>query len=140
MADDSRLPHGSPAWFAIVGEQLLAAARQADRLPEHDVSLVERYTDGVEWRPGLFQGLRFDIVGGQPSFRLGAGRDERGDITVEVTAAASYTLNSLRGADPRFDAAAADLQASGEFRVDGELSQLGSWFSAVHDRIVDRTA
>lgn len=140
MADDNRLPHGSAAWFAMVGEVLLTAARQAERLPDHDVSLVERYTDGVEWRPGLFQGLRFDIIDGQPYFRLGAGRDERADVTVEVTAAASYTLNSLRGDDPRFAAAAADLQASGDFRIDGELSQLGSWFSAVHDRIVERTA
>lgn len=124
----------------MVGTVLEDAATHARLPPDFNVCMVERYTDGIELSPGLLQGLRFEIIGGKPSFRLGAGRDERGDITIEVTKAASHTLNTLRGADPDFRAALADLQANGELKVDGDLSRLGSWFSVVHDRIVDRTS
>lgn len=140
MTKDMKLPHGTTEWFNMVGTVLMDAARQAELLPHQNVCLVERYTDGIELSPGLFQGLRFEIVGGKPSFRLGAQFDERGDVTVDVTKAASYTLNTLRGDDPLFHAAFADLQANGDFKVDGDLSRLGSWFSVVHDRIVDKTS
>lgn len=108
-------------------------------LMDVNVSLVERYTDGIELDNGLVQGLRFEITGGRPSFRPGSRRDEQGDVTVEVTTAASRTLNTLYGADARFSAALANLRANGEFKVDGDLEPLGDWFLAVHDRIVDRT-
>nr|WP_314547545.1 hypothetical protein [uncultured Massilia sp.] len=135
-----KIPHGTPAWFAMVGTAMVDAARQAALPPDLHVSLVERYTDGIEVAPGLLQGLRFDIAGGQPSFRIGAGPDERGDVTIAVTAAASRALNTMPGADPRFAALFADLQACGVLTIDGDLARLGAWFGAVHDRIVERTA
>jgi hypothetical protein len=64
------------------------------------LSLVERYTDGVELFEGLVQGLRFDIQNGKPSFRLGVRQDEGADITMEIAAAAARELNSLKSADP----------------------------------------
>jgi hypothetical protein len=132
--------HGTAQWFEMVGKVLVDAAMQAGLPPECNVRLVERYIDGIELSPGRVQGLRFDIINGKPTFQLGAGRDERGDITVEVTKAASYTLNTLRSDDPRFHAVFINLQSASELKIDGDLSQLGSWFSAVHDRIVDRTS
>ncbi|MYM75012.1 hypothetical protein GTP56_22845 [Duganella sp. FT134W] len=132
--------HGRARWFEMVGEVLLDAATQANLPPDLNIRLVERYIDGTELSPGLVQGLRFDIVNGKPAFQLGARPDERGDITVEVTKAASYTLNTLRSEDPRFHAAFTNLLAAGELKIDGDLSQLGSWFSVVHDRIVDHTS
>lgn len=140
MTKDVKQPHGTVEWFNMVGTVLMDAARQAELPPNWNVSLVERYTDGIELSPGLYPGLRFDIVGGKPSFRLGARLGERGDITVDVTRAASYTLNTLRGDDPLFHAAFAHLQATGEFQMEGDLSRLGSWFGAAHDRIVDKTS
>lgn len=137
---NARLRHGTAAWFHMAGTLMCEAAARAGLPPDLDVSLLERYTDGVELSAGLLQGLRFDLKGGQPSFRVGAGADERGDITVEVTAAASHELNTLYGADPRFEAALARLKNSGDMRVQGDLSRLGDWFGAVHDPIVDRTA
>jgi hypothetical protein len=139
MTANMKVPHGTTEWFDMVGTVLMDAATQVGLLPDHNVRLVERYTDGIELSPGLIQGLRFEIVDGKPSFRLGARLDECGDVTVGVTKAASYTLNTLRSDDPHFHAALANLQANGEFKVDGDLSQLGSWFSVVHDRIVDQT-
>lgn len=132
-------PHGTTQWFEMVGKVLVDAAMQAGLPPACNIRLVERYIDGIELSPGLVQGLRFDITNGKPAFQLGAGHEERGDITVEVTKAASYTLNTLRSDDPRFHAAFINLQSAGELKIDGDLSQLGNWFSAVHDRIVDRT-
>lgn len=140
MTEEMKVPHGTSAWFDMVGTVLMDAATQAGLPPDHNACLVERYTDGIELSPGLVQGLRFEIVGGKPSFRPGAPRDGRGDITVDVTKAASYTLNTLPAGDPRFQAALADFQANGELKVDGKLSQLGNWFSAVHDRIVEQTS
>jgi hypothetical protein len=105
-----------------------------------NVGLVERCTDGIRFQDGLMQGIRFDICAGKPTFRVGAFPEERADITVEVTAAASRELNALYGMDPRFHAALSRLQESGNMRIDGDLQRLGDWFRAVHDRIVDRTA
>jgi hypothetical protein len=140
MTEDLKVLHGTTAWFEMVGTVMKDAAAHAKLSPDFNVCLVERYTDGVELGPGLVPGLRFEIIGGKPTFRLGARHGERGDITVEVTAAASRTLNTLRGAGPDFHTALAALLANGELKVDGELSRLGSWFSVVHDRIVARTS
>jgi hypothetical protein len=133
------LPHGSAAWFHMAGTLMCEAAARAGLPPNLDVSLVERYIDGVELSPGLVQGLRFDIKNGQPSFRVGAALDEHADITVEVTAAASHELNRLYSNDPRFEAALTRLKSTGDMRVQGDLPRLGNWFGAVHDPIVDRT-
>ena len=139
-ADDAKVVHGTPAWFEMVGALMIDAALRARPGPPADVSLVERYTDGPELDGGLAQGLRFAIAAGKPSFRHGVRRDERGDITIDVTTAASRTLNTLYGADPRFAAALAGLQARGDFRIEGDLARLGEWFARVHDRIVARTS
>lgn len=137
---NARLAHGSEAWFHMAGTLMCEAAAAAGLPSGTRVSLVERYTDGSEFGDGLVQGLRFEIVDGKPSFRVGARRNERADITVEVTAAASRELNSLCSADPRYRTASARLLESGALRVDGDTARLGAWFDAVHDPIVDRTA
>lgn len=103
------------------------------------MSLVERYTDGLELSEGLVQGLRFDIVAGMPSFRVGVRKDERADVTVEVTTAAAHELNLLRSTNPAYQTTLGNFVASGEMRVDGDPSQMGDWLNAVHDPIVDRT-
>lgn len=139
MDPDDKLEHGTQAWFDMVGAAMVEAARAARLAPDFDCSLVERYVDGTEVAPGLVQGLRFDIVGGRPAYRRGAGPDERGDVTIAVTAAASRRLNTMAGADPAFPALFAELRASGELVLDGDLARLGAWFGAVHDRIVART-
>lgn len=140
MSTEAKVPHGSNEWFDMVGTIMVEAAAKAKLPPDFNVSLVERYTDGVEIRPGFLQGLRFEINGGRPTFRAGATHDERGDITVEVTVADSHALNTLRSEDPQFFETFSRLQSSAEFKIDGDLSTLGSWFNVVHDRIVERTA
>ena len=132
--------HGSAEWFRMVGALMCEAAREATLPPSLHVSLVERFLDGAALPGGQVAGLRFDIVDGRPAFRIGVGPDETGDITIEVTAAASRTLNTLYGADPRFGAEVTRLQKAGALRIAGDLGLLGSWFDAVHDRIVARTA
>ena len=139
MDEDAKLAHGTAAWFRMVGNVMRDAALQANLPPDTRVSLVERYTDGIELAPGLVQGLRFEIADGRPAFRVGARPDELADIVIEVTKAASHRLNTLYGADPAFQAAFAGFQRSGALKVTGALSELGDWFGAVHDRIVDRT-
>lgn len=137
---NARFPHGSIAWFEMVGSLMCEAAARANLPQDFNLSLVERYTDGVAFPDGLVQGIRFDIQSGQPSFRVGAKPGEAADITVEVSAAASRELNSLYGADPRFQAAMTRLQTNGGIQFDGDLARLGDWFGTVHDPIVDRTA
>ena len=132
--------HGSAAWFGMVGALMCEAAREAALPPGLHVSLVERLLDGAPLPGGQVAGLRFDILGGRPAFRIGVGPDEVGDITIEVTVAASRTLNTLYGADPRFGAEFTRLQQAGALRITGDLERLGSWFDAIHDRIVARTA
>ena len=134
-----KVPHGTTAWFEMVGAVMEDAATQAALPSDFNICLVERYTDGVDLGAGLAQGLRFEIIGGKPSFRPGARADERADVTVEVTVAASRQLNTLHGDDPRFAIALADLQRTGQLNIDGDLARLGDWFGAVHDRIVHRT-
>jgi len=135
-----RIPLGTTAWFDMVGAVMVDAARRAALPADFNISLLERYTDGVDTGAGLAAGLRFDVVNGTPSFRTGVGRDEQADIMMDVTLAASRELNTLPGADPRFTAALARLQSSGQLKIHGDLGGLGHWFAAVHDRIVDRTA
>jgi len=136
---NARLPHGSGAWFHMVGALICEKAMLAKLPSGLDLGLVERYTDGAALAPGLVQGIRFDIKDGKPSYRIGALPDERADITVEVTAAASRELNSLYSADPRYQAALDRLQGTGALRVEGDLARLGDWFAGVHDPIVDNT-
>lgn len=140
MDHDLKVPHGTTNWFAMVGKVMMEAAGQATLAPDLHICLLERYTDGVEISPGLVSGLRFEIIGGKPRFSLGARADEKGDITVEVTTAASRTLNTLYAADPLFQAALVELHGNGQLRIEGDMARLGDWFSVVHDRIVDRTA
>jgi hypothetical protein len=100
MTTNIKVPQGTTAWFEMVGTLMSQAAWEAGLPPELDVSLVERYTDGVELSEGLVQGIRFDIDRGKPSFRVGVGQDDRADITVEITAAAARKLSTLFSADP----------------------------------------
>ena len=80
MSPEITYAAGSPDWFAMVGEVLVTAARAADLPADLSVSLVEHYIDGSEIAPGLFQGLRFEITNGVPSFRTGVTPAEVGDI------------------------------------------------------------
>jgi hypothetical protein len=135
----TRLLHGSVAWFDMVGQLMCDAAARAALPADTNISLVERYTDGLALPGGLVQGLRFQIAGGKPAFQVGVRHDERGDIEVDVTAAASRELNTLYGADPRFAAALDRLQRSRALTLRGDLARLGAWFGPVHDQIVERT-
>lgn len=139
MIIETKLPQGTLEWFEMAGTLLSEYAAKAGLPPELNVSLVERYTDGAEIGEGLVQGIRFDIVDGRPSFRIGAGRDERADVIIEVTAAVAHELNVLRSDDPAYPAARDLAIAEGNMRVDGDPSRLGGWLEAVHDPIVDRT-
>lgn len=135
-----KVRQGTPAWFEMVGTLMAGAAARSGLPADLNIALVERYTDGIELSDGLVQGIRFEIANGQASFRVGVRRDERADITVEVTAAAARELNALHSADPAYAVARDTFLSTGEMRVDGDLSQLGDWLEAVHDPIVDRTA
>lgn len=128
---------GTPEWFDMVGRVMSEAARKADLPADSNVSLVERYTDPADFGDGLVQGFRFAIVAGQPSCRVGAKPGERGDVTVEVSAAAARDLNAM----PAAAAAKARRRyiATGELRQEGDPAQLGEWFGTVHRAIVDRT-
>lgn len=139
MTTEAKLRQGTTAWFGMVGQLMSEAASQSRLSSELNLSLVERYTDGVELSESLVQGIRFDIVGGTPSFRVGVRRDEQADVTIEITAAAARALNRLRSADPSYPAARDEFLRTGEMRVDGDPSRLGDWLAAVHDPIVDRT-
>ncbi len=124
----------------MVGTLMCEAASWAGLSPDYSVSVVERYTDGVELSDGLVQGLRFEIIGGKPTFRVGARQDQRADITIEITAAASRELITLHSADPIYQNALSNFLSTGAMRVDGDPTRLGGWMSAVHDAIVDRTS
>lgn len=139
MTTDGKVRQGTTAWFEMVGGLMTDAASRSALSPDLDVSLVERYTDGIELSEGLVQGIRLDIVGGKLSFRIGARPDEQADVTVEITATAARELNSLRSADPNYAAARDKFLRTGEMRVHGDPSRMGAWLDATHDPIVDRT-
>lgn len=140
MAKDAKLLHGTTAWFEMVGLQMREAAERSGLPTDLNVSLVERYTDGRDLGGDLVFGIRFDMSGGVPSFRVGVREQERGDITITISSAAARALNHMRSDDPAYTTARDQFRSSGEMRVDGDLSQLGDWLGAVHDVIVDRTA
>jgi hypothetical protein len=139
MTHDAKLQQGTAAWFEMVGTLMRNAATRSGLSQDLNVSLVERYSDGSELGDGLVQGIRFEIVAGAPSFRVGARPGESADVTVEVTAAAARALNLLFSTDPDYERARARLNETGEMRVDGDPSRLGCWLDAIHDPIVDRT-
>jgi hypothetical protein len=134
-----KLQMGTAAWFEAVGALMVEAAKRSGPPPEMNLSLVEIYTDGIEMENGLVQGIRFDIIAGRPSFRVGVRPGERGDVTVEITAAAAQRLNSLRSVDPSYAAAIDQVLTTGEMRVDGDPSRLGGWLQELHDPIVELT-
>lgn len=134
-----KLTQGTTAWFEMVGLLMTQAATDAALPSSLNVSLVERYTDGAEVPDGRVQGIRFDVVAGAPSYRIGADREETADIVVEITAAAARRLNSLPAADPAYRVARQRYLETGEMRVTGDPERLGAWLEAVHDPIVART-
>lgn len=139
MTVHKKIPHGTAAWFEMVGTVMSDAVRRANLPTDLTGSLVERYTDGRVLSYGLVQGIRFDLVGGKPSYRVGARADEQADIIIEVTAAAARELNVLRSADPRYKTALDRFLRTGEMRMHGDISRLGDWLATVHNPIVDRT-
>ncbi|MBY5412688.1 hypothetical protein HFO98_30510 [Rhizobium leguminosarum] len=139
MDGQAKFRQGTVAWFEMVGTLMCEAASHAGLALDFNLTLVERYTDGVEPAGGHVQGIRFDIINGQPSFRIGVRRDERGDVTIEITASAARALNVLRSGDPDYQTALQDFQRSGEMKVGGDPSRLGRWLETVHDLIVERT-
>ncbi len=135
---NGRIPQGTPDWFEMVGKVMSDAADRAGLSPDHNVSLVERYSDGVDFGDGLFQGFRFDIVDGKPSYRVGVRPDERGDINVTVASAVARRLNQLGNAEAA--TAREDFIRTGKIREEGDLSRLGDWFPATHAKILEQTA
>lgn len=139
MTGQHKLEHGTAEWFDMVGTLMSDAASRSGLAPDLTVSFVERYTDGTELSGGWVQGIRFDIVDGKPSYRVGAGLEESADIVVEVTAAAARQLNLLRTTDARFAVVRDEILRSSDMRVEGDISRLGAWLESVHDPIVERT-
>lgn len=138
MLTNEKVTQGTPAWFEMVGQVMSKAAEGAALPPTRNVSLIERYTDGVDFGDGLVQGFRFEIVRGKPFYRVGVRPDEQGDITIEVPSAVARELNRMPG-----DASAVARQncvATGVIRQRGDPSQLGDWFGQVQQSIIDRTS
>ena len=133
------LLQGTVEWFEMVGKLLVCAASRACLPVDLNLSLVERYTDGVGLADGLFQGIRLDIRNGVLTFRVGVYENEEADITNLLTTKAARTLNLLRSSDPHFATARDHFLNSGEMRIFGDMSRFGPWFEATHDPIVDRT-
>lgn len=139
MKSPAKLPHGTMEWFAMVGGAICEAALHAGLSPDLNWSLVERYSDGTELANGRMQGLRFDLVSGRPSFRVGVSIEERGDVTIEVSTAVARCLNRLSLADPAYGRAFKQAMDQGDLRVSGDLSSMAGWLAAAHDPIVERT-
>lgn len=135
-----KIAHGTMAWFEMVGRLVCEAADRAGLPPDLRWSLVERYRDGSTLPDGRLQGLRIEIQNGTPSFRIGVGPDERGDVTIEIRREVARELNLLYSADPAFAHARDRALRTGEMRVDGDLAPAAAWLEAAHDPIVDRTA
>ena len=137
MIENSKILQGTAAWFEMVVVIMRDAALQAKLSPSMNISLVERYTDGVEFINGRYQGIRIEVQNGKPSFQVGVRTDEQADITVELTSAAARQLNMEYISESQ--AIRKALLKSGEMRVKGDPSMMGSWMDATHDQIVDRT-
>ncbi len=140
MAAEIKIPHGTAEWLEMLGEEMCAGATAANLAADYDVSLVERFTDGKALAGGLVEGFRFDIIGGKPSFRIGVAPDERGDITILLTWAASRGVARLYAADPEHQALFEHYLQTGEMQIDGDFAALASWIPPVHDAVVKRTA
>lgn len=140
MSASPKFSHGTMAWFEMVGTLMCAATARAGLAPNLNWSLVERYVDGATLPDGRIQGIRFDIVNGAPAFRIGVDKDERGDVTIEVCAAAARELNLLYAADPAYEAFRDRAIRQGRIRVDGDLGAMAHWLAALHDPIVDHTS
>jgi len=134
----AKLPQGTMTWFGMVGTLMCDAASRAGLATDLNW-LVERYSDGVVMPNGRVQGIRFDIVNGAPSFTIGVGKDESGDVTIEVAADAALELNLLYTVDPAYVASLDRATRQGQIRVQGDLSVMADWLTAIHDTIVDRT-
>lgn len=135
-----KIVQGTPEWLDMIGRILTDAAEEAGLPLDMNLSFVERYVDGADIGDGRVQGIRLDIERGRPSYRIGAGRDEQGDIVVEVTARAARELNHLYSDDPAYAALFERYRVLGEWKVvKGDLAELGDWLASTHDRIVDRT-
>ena len=115
------------------------AALRAGLAPDENWSLVERYTDGATLPSGRLQGIRFDIVNGIPSYRIGVEADEHADIVIEVSAAVARDLNLIYTDDPAYGAALDRARQTGQITIQGEPSLIPDWFAAIHDPLVDRT-
>jgi len=136
---DMKLRQGTTAWFEMVGMLICEAASRAGLASDFNLSPVELHTDGLSLCGGFVQGLRFDIRNGIASFWAGARLGEEADIRIEITSAAAGQLNSLYSADPRYQAALERFLSTGQMRVDGDPTQIGSWLQTVNDTIFDRT-
>lgn len=139
MVTQVKVPHGTKEWLEMLGEQMCEGASRANLPADYNLSLVERFTDGKALPDGLLEGFRFDIVNGKPSFRIGVGPDERGDITILLTWGASRGVAGLYAADPEHQALFERYLSTGEMQIDGDFAALGSWIPPVHDAVVDRT-
>lgn len=139
MSTSGKLPQGSPAWFDMLGTLMCEAALRAGLAPDENWSLVERYTDGTTLPNGRVQGIRFDIVNGLPSYRIGVHTDEHADVVIEVSAAVARELNLLYTDDPAYGAALDRAKQTGQISMEGDLSRIPDWFTAIHDPLVDRT-
>ena len=126
MTTEVKMRQGTAEWFEMVGTIMSEAASRAGLSPKLNVSFVETCTDGIELSEGLVQGLRFHIIAGKPSFRVGARRDEHADATITVTSAAARKLNLLYSTDPNFEAAFDHFASTGEIRIDGDLSRMSA--------------
>ncbi|MCS6759729.1 MAG: hypothetical protein MO852_12855, partial [Candidatus Devosia euplotis] len=125
MDTPQKIRHGTADWFAMVGTIMVEGALQTELPADLNVSLVERYTDGMALPGGTVQGLRFDVTAGTPSFRIGAYPDEQADLIVEISTAAAQTLNRLHSAEPRYRVTLDAFVQRGEMRVTGNITRLG---------------
>lgn len=140
MTPAQKIPHATTAWFEMVGALMCEAVSDAPLAADYSISLLERFTDGAVHANGLIDGFRVDVIAGKPVFRVGVGADETAEIVIEVTRKGSYDLNSRYAADPSFETTLAGLLASGDMRIEGDLSRASEWMGSVHDPIVERTA
>ena len=140
MSSPAKLPQGSVAWFDMLGTLMCEAALRAGLAAHCHWSFVERYTDGAVLPNGRVQGIRFDIVNGMPSYRVGVDKDEHADLAIEVSTAVARELNLLYTDDPAYGAALERARQTGQIAMQGDPSLMPDWFTAIHDPLVDRTA